>query len=256
MGVTFQYYPNDSFMHRIDPISKVIWMICLSVAVFLYETALPQLILFLVVLTMALGLAKMDLKFLFRGIWIIFLFSIGFFVLQVLLVPGSTVVYSMGPIQIYAESIDFASAITIRILTIFTSSLIFVVTTDPRDIVLALTQKLKVPYRFAYSIFVALRFVPTLESEARIIEAAQTVRGVGKQKGLKNKLENMKRFTLPLLMSSIRRVHVTAITMEAKGYGAYADRTFTREIEILKSGIALSLISICVTIVLIISKFL
>jgi energy-coupling factor transport system permease protein len=255
MGMTFQYRPADSFMHRIDPISKVIWMLCLSILVFLYESALPQFLLFVIVVAIALGLAKLSVSFLLRGIWIIFLFSIGFFVLQVLLVPGHTLLFQVGFIPVYLESVDFATSINLRILTIFTSSLIFVVTSDPRDIVLALTQKLKVPYRYAYSIFVALRFVPTLETEAKVIEAAQTVRGVGRQKGLRHKLENMKRFTLPLLMSSIRRVHITAITMEAKGYGAYADRTYIRHISILKSGIAFSLLSIATTLFLIILKF-
>lgn len=253
--MTFQYHPGNSFLHRIDPISKVIWMACLSIVVFIYETSLPQIVLFTIVFLMSLILAKLRLRFLIRGIWLIFLFSIGFFFLQVMLVPGQTLLFKMGPLPVYLESVDFATSITLRILTIFTSSLIFVVTTDPRDIVLALTQKLKMPYRYAYSIFVALRFVPTLESEARVIEAAQTVRGVGKQKGLKHKMENMKRFTLPLLMGAIRRVHVTAITMEARGYGAYADRTYIRDIIITKSGVAFSALSVAVTAGLIVLKF-
>jgi energy-coupling factor transport system permease protein len=255
MGMTFQYHSGNSFFHRIDPISKVIWMACLSVLVFIYDTSLPQFVLFAVVLGMSLTLAKLSLRFLMRGIWLIFLFSIGFFILQVMLVPGHTLLFKVGPLPVYFESLDFATSITLRILTIFISSLIFVVTTDPRDIVLSLTQKLKIPYRYAYSIFVALRFVPTLESEARVIETAQIVRGVGRQKGLKHKVENMKRFTLPLLMGAIRRVHITAITMEARGYGAYKDRTYIRNIVIPKSGVAFSVLSVALTVVLIVFKF-
>ncbi|WP_261130594.1 energy-coupling factor transporter transmembrane protein EcfT [Bacillus sp. Marseille-Q3570] len=238
MSLAFQFHEKKSFMHSLDPVTKLIWMVCISILVFIYETAIPQLILFVAIISVALVLAKLSLTFVFRGIWIMLLFSIGFFILQVLLVPGQTVLFELGPINIYSESVDFALAITVRILTIFTTSLIFVATSDPRDIVISLTQKLKVPYRYAYSIFVALRFVPTLEQEARVIEAAQTIRGVGKQKGLKNKAENLKRFTLPLLMGAIRRVRTTANTMEAKGYGAYQDRTYIRTINYNAKGIA------------------
>ncbi|WP_066066917.1 energy-coupling factor transporter transmembrane component T family protein [Neobacillus soli] len=255
MSLAFQYHEKKSFMHRIDPITKVVWMMCISVLVFIYESAIPQLILFAVMLLTAILLANLSFTFVIRGIWIMALFSIGFFIIQTLLVPGETVVYSIGPLVIHKESLDFATAITFRILTIFTSSLIFVATSDPRDIVISLTQKLKIPYRYAYSLFVALRFVPTLESEAKIIEAAQKIRGVGKQKGLKNKIENLKRFSLPLLMGAIRRVQVTANTMESKGYGAYADRTYIRTINFSKQGILFAGAWITLTVCLVVLRF-
>ncbi len=256
MSLAFQYHQKKSFMHGIDPITKIIWMMCISILVFIYESAVPQLLLFVAVLGTALILANLGLLFVLRGIWIMLLFSIGFFILQVLLVPGETLLYSLGPVNIYSESLEFALAITIRILTIFTSSLVFVATSDPRDIVISLTQKLKVPYRYAYSIFVALRFVPTLEQEAKIIEAAQTIRGVGKQKGLKYKMENMKRFSLPLLMGAVRRVRVTANTMEAKGYGAYSDRTYIRTIQYSSKGIAFLFAWVALTLYLLVMKIL
>ncbi|MEH7333121.1 energy-coupling factor transporter transmembrane component T [Neobacillus drentensis] len=255
MSMAFQYQEKKSFMHDVDPLTKIVWMMCISILVFIYETAFPQIELFVITLMTAFLLARLSPKFVFRGIWIMLLFSIGFFILQVLFVPGHTQLFMVGPLHIYKESVDFATAITFRILTIFTSSLVFVATSDPRDIVISLTKQLKIPYRYAYSIFVALRFVPTLESEARIIEAAQTIRGVGKQKGLKNKAENLKRFSLPLLMGALRRVRVTANTMEAKGYGAYSDRTYIRTIKISKKGVAFVLIWVVLTVYLVASKW-
>ncbi|MBF0707808.1 energy-coupling factor transporter transmembrane protein EcfT [Alkalihalobacillus hwajinpoensis] len=254
MSLAFQFYEKKSFMHSLDPVTKLIWMVCISILVFIYETAVPQLMLFVAIITVALLFAKLSIGFVFRGIWIMLLFSIGFFILQVVLVPGETLLFDVGPFHIYSESVDFALAITIRILTIFTTSLIFVATSDPRDIVISLTQKMKVPYRYAYSIFVALRFVPTLEQEAKIIEAAQTIRGVGKQKGLKNKAENLKRFTLPLLMGAIRRVRTTANTMEAKGYGAYHDRTYIRTINYNAKGIVFGSAWCALTVFLLFTK--
>ncbi|SFE54095.1 energy-coupling factor transporter transmembrane component T family protein [Alteribacillus iranensis] len=237
MSIAFQYQENKSFLHSVDPVTKLVWMACVSILVFLYESAIPQLMIFLAVFLTAIIFARLSFLFLIRGIWIMLLFGVGFFVLQVILVPGETLLFNVGFLNIYQESLDFALAITGRLVTIFTTSLIFVATSDPRDVVISLTQKLKIPYKYAYSLFIALRFVPTLEQEAKVIESAQKIRGVGKQKGLRNKMENLKRFTMPLLMGAVRRVRVTANTMEAKGYGAFPDRTYIRKISFSAKGI-------------------
>lgn len=253
--MNFQYQPGNSFMHQVDPLNKLAWMICISVLVFIYQDTVSHLLIFGAVLLVALLLARLKLSFIFRSIWILLLFSLGFFVLQVFFIPGSELLFSVGPIAIYKESVDFATAITFRIITVFLSSMVFVVTTDPRDLVLTLTKQLKVPYRIAYSLSIALRFIPTLESEAKVIETAQVIRGVGRQKGLKHKVANFKRFTMPLMMNAIRRVHTTAITMEARGYGAFAERTYTRELTINKGSLVFSWASAAITISLVAMKF-
>ena len=253
--MNFQYQPGNSFLHRVDPLNKVAWMICISILVFIYQDTQSHLLLFGSVILVAVLLAKLSLPFIFRGIRVMALFSLGFFVLQIFFIPGNELLFSIGSIPIYTESVDFATAITFRIITVFLSSMVFVVTTDPRDLVLSLTKHLKVPYRIAYSLSIALRFIPTLESEAKVIETAQVIRGVGRQKGFQHKVANFKRFTMPLLMNAIRRVHTTAITMEARGYGAYADRTYTRELIIKKQSLIFSLVSTVVTIALVVTKY-
>lgn len=253
--MNFQYQPGNSFFHRVDPLNKLVWMLCISVLVFIYQDTMSHLFLFGSVLLVAVLLAKLSLPFIFRGIRALVLFSLGFFILQVFFIPGNEILFSIGSIPIYQESVDFATAITFRIITVFLSSMVFVVTTDPRDLVLSLTKHLKIPYRIAYSLSIALRFIPTLESEAKVIETAQVIRGVGRQKGLKHKVANFKRFTMPLLMNAIRRVHTTAITMEARGYGAYAERTYTRELIVSKQSLVFSLASTVVTVALVATKF-
>ncbi|WP_342429626.1 energy-coupling factor transporter transmembrane component T [Neobacillus sp. FSL H8-0543] len=253
--MSFQYQPGNSFLHKVDPLNKILWMLCVSVLAFIYSTTLPHLILFSSVFLVANLLARLSFKFIIKGIWLLAVFSLGFFILQLLFLPGSKVLFSIGSIEIYQEAVDFATAVTFRMITVFLTSLVFVVTTDPRDLVLSLTQHLKIPYRIAYSLFIALRFIPTLESEAKIIESAQIIRGAGKQKGLKHKLDNFKRFAMPLLMGALRRVHVTAITMEARGYGAFRERTYSRQIKITKNSIIFMIANLSVTIILITTKF-
>ncbi len=81
---------------------------------------------------------------------------------------------------VYAESADYALASALRIYTILLASLVFVRTTDPRELAIALVVQLRIPYRIGYAFFIALRIVPTLEDEIKTIRAAQAVRGVAR----------------------------------------------------------------------------
>ncbi len=63
-------------------------------------------------------------------------------------------------IPIYAESCDYALASALRIYTIVLSSLVFVRTTDPRELAIALVTQMQMPYRIAYAFFIALQDHP------------------------------------------------------------------------------------------------
>jgi len=47
----------------------------------------------------------------------------------------------------------------------------------------------RIPYRIAYAFFIALRIIPTIEEEIKIIQSAQAVRGVAKQRGLSGRIK-------------------------------------------------------------------
>ena len=66
--------------------------------------------------------------------------------------------------------------------------MVFVRTTDPRDLAIALVTQMHVPYRIAYAFFIALRIVPTIEEEIKIIRSAQAVRGVARKRGLTGRI--------------------------------------------------------------------
>lgn len=247
----FQYQQGVSLFHQIDPLSKFIWLVCISVLSLSHENALGQLILFLTTLIIGIFGAKMSLRTLWRGMRIPFWFGLPYLGLQLIFVPGETELYQLGGFVLTEEALNFAVAISLRLWILVLASLIFIATTDPRDVVLTLAQKLWVPYRFAYAISIALRFIPTLEAEASVIRAAQRIRGQGDPKGLKNKLAWQKRFLMSVFVSAVRRVEKTAINMELRGFDLYPSRTYRRILTLPKKGIALSTLSlICVIIIL------
>jgi energy-coupling factor transport system permease protein len=244
----FQYQQDSSLFHRVDPISKFIWLTCISILTIYYEEAIIQMTLFIAILLIAIVMVNMPLTLLWKGLRIPFWFGFPYFVLQLIFVPGQTELIQLGGFIVTSEAFDFAIAITLRLLTLILASLLFIYSTDPRDLVLALAQKVKIPYRFAYGISIALRFLPILEAEAAIIRDAQRIRGIGAPKSLTDKLTWWKRFSLAVFISAVRRVEKTAIVMEVKGFGAHSDRTYRRTLLIPFTGILLSTSSVVVTV--------
>ncbi|WP_025027215.1 energy-coupling factor transporter transmembrane component T family protein [Caldalkalibacillus mannanilyticus] len=243
----FQYQPGNSCFHRLDPLSKFIWLLCVSILSLWYESALIQSILFLCIVGAGIGLANMNLRSIWKGLRIPFWFGLPYFVLQLIFLPGETVLWTIGAWFLTAEALDFALAITCRLLILFLASLLYIKTTDPQDVVLVLAQKLHIPYRFAFAISLALRFLPLLESEAEQIRNAQRRRGLGQSQGIKAKLAWAKRFIFSVFVSAVRRAETTAIMMEGKGFGLHPERTYRRWITISPAGLALSLSSVFLT---------
>ena len=239
----FRYEPGNSPFHRIDPLSKFVWLVSVSVLALRYASAPMQAALFCAVALQGVLLARLSLRSLWRGLRFPLWFVVPYFVLQLVFVPGETELTRVGTFVLTAEALDYAAAIALRLVTLILASLLFVATTDPRDVVLALAQKLRVPYRFAFAISIALRFVPVLEEEAELVRAAQRLRGLGEPAGLKHWLSWRKRFALAVFASAIRRVQKTAEAMEAKHFGAYRDRTYRKTVTVPPAGIVLSAVS-------------
>ena len=175
-STAFQFRSGTSFFHRLDPLTKFAWLLAISLLAFGAYIAWVQILITIAVLFTAFALARLPLLVVFRGTWLFGLACLSFLVIQTLTLPGSHVAFHILGHPIYAESADYALASALRIYTIILSSLVFVRTTDPRELAIALVTQMKVPYRIAYAFFIALRIVPTIEEEIKMIRAAQAVR--------------------------------------------------------------------------------
>ena len=179
-SAVFQFRSGRSFFHRLDPMTKLAWLVGISLLAFGAYIAWVQIVITAVVLFTALALARLSPLEIWRGTWLFVLACTSFLVIQTFTLPGTHVAFRIAGHPIYAESFDYALASALRIYTIILSSLVFVRTTDPRELAIALVTQMKMPYRIAYAFFIALRIIPTIEDEIKTIRAAQSVRGVAR----------------------------------------------------------------------------
>ncbi|UOE42957.1 energy-coupling factor transporter transmembrane component T family protein [Agromyces larvae] len=122
-----------------------------------------------------------------------------------------------------AYLIGLATALRIAALLVLT--LLAGLTTGGPELVRALVQNLRVPYRIGYTALAALRFVPRFGHELEVIRAAHRVRGTDHGHGPIAWIRRTLGLAIPLLAGAIRHAERVALAMDARAFGAHRTRT-------------------------------
>lgn len=214
---------SRKFLYPMDPLTKMVILLCVSVLAVHIEHLLPQVLLFAAVwIAIALGSGQMVSTPLIRLLAAI---GIPYFGISMLSVREGDIWWQWGALQLTSGGLEYGAVMTLRIFILCLTSVALSMTTDYRELVGALVLKLKVPYRLAYGLALALTFLPLVREEARLTLAARRLRGQRKARGLAALLQT-RDYMGAVFTGSIRRIQHIAGAMESKGFGAYPDRTF------------------------------
>ena len=228
------YYAADSFLHRLNPLSK--FVISLLLLAFMLVTTDPWTPLAFALLTIVVlrWLGKVPWVRLWRVLFPILLIAGTFaifypFIVRQSLVNNTPLLLDWGLIKLYEGGLQYGLAIGMRVLALLILSLPFSLTTDSADFIRALVQQWRLPYRIGYSSLAAFRFVPMLQTELSVIGAAHRVRGVNGSNGLRGNYERLRRYAVPLLATAIREAERTALAMDGRAFAAFPQRTYFRK---------------------------
>lgn len=229
------FYEADSFLHRRNPSVKLL-AVSLPIATLTVAFDVHTPLAFWVLgLGALLGLGRVPLSKAARPLALFLLLgAVGFVGSNALFhrpAPGATVtvLWRAGGLSITAEGLRVGVSLALRMVAIVTFSMVYVATTDPTAMVLSLIQNARFPYRLGYGVLVAYRFLPLWRSELDMIRAAHRIRGVGERATLRGKVEQLRRYAVPLLASAIRKAERVSIAMDSKAFGARSDRTSYRQ---------------------------
>ncbi|MCL2766265.1 MAG: energy-coupling factor transporter transmembrane protein EcfT [Peptococcaceae bacterium] len=226
-----QFVPGDSWIHRLDPRSKILCVLAAAFAVFLAADWLG-LALFAGFVFLVMGLTGINALSYFRGLLAIWLLLSVTFILNVLLTPGE-VLFGAGFISVTKEGLIGGSQLFLRLALLILIAFTLTLTTSPINLTAGLEsimsplKKLGLPtHEIAMMMTIALRFVPTLMTEADKIAKAQISRGAAfGTGGMFNRVKGMIPLFVPLFISAIRNAEELAVAMEARCYQGGANRT-------------------------------
>ena len=233
----FEFYEADSFLHRRNPAVKLLALLMVMLVVTpASDPVVPALFLPLILVALHV-LGRVPLRLILRMLLPLTLLVFPFLLFNALYynigqVAAPTPWVRLGPWTLYREGVIVGLAVSLRVLVFISLSMSYITTTDPTDFALSLIQQAHIPYRFGYAILVSYRFLPLMVQEFSTIRAAHRVRGVGEHVGLRGRLEQVRRYTVPLLASAIRKSERTAIAMDARGFGSAGERTYYRQLRV------------------------
>lgn len=245
-----QYYPANSFVHKLDPRMKIIAMILLIVTLFMANNV-PSCLFAMLAVLISVALAKIPLRMYFgslKAIWFIVLFTS---VLNMFYIKGH-VLFELGPLSITYEGIRQSCIIAFRLVSLIIVSSTLTFTATPTELtgaiesLLAPLKLFRVPvHDLAMLMTIALRFVPTLLEEADKIMSAQKARGADLESGgIFQRVKALIPILVPLIVSAFRRAYDLALAMECRCYTDGKGRTRLNRLRTgLRDFIALVLVS-------------
>lgn len=233
-----QYVPGNSFIHRLDPRTKIIVIFCFVIIVFFANNLLSYSLLTLFVFFSVI-ITFIPIRFILKGltpIWILIIFT---FLLHFFLTKEGPVLFEIFSINIHKGGIIQGLVISLRLFLLVLMTSLLTLTTTPIEITDAIEnllqplRKFKFPvHELALMMSISLRFIPTLMQETDKISKAQASRGVDYRTGpVKDRIKAIIPLLVPLFVSAFKRAEELAMAMEARGYQGGEGRTKLRELK-------------------------
>ncbi|MDK2856234.1 MAG: energy-coupling factor transport system permease protein [Bacillota bacterium] len=226
----FSYRTGHTWLHRANPVAKLVALFCLSLLVFTLPNPGFQAVLFFLTLAAA-AYAGIGGAFWLKKLRFVLFFGLTVFLAQLLFnqTGPALAVLVPGRLPITARGLVRGLSMALRLLSITGASYVFTATTDPGDLAYALMQA-GLPYRYGFMLVTALRFVPLLREEAATVYAAQLAKGIPLDRPTPANLPQLARYMFwPLTVAALEKVDTLAISMEGRAFGLYCRRTYLRQ---------------------------
>ena len=235
--IRFRYRDKGTVIHRLNPFTKLAWVVSVFVAALLLSSPLFLLVLFLSTVPLVVA-ARV-----WRD-WTSFM-KLALFLCVAIIVINALVSYSgthvlaeapfrlpvMGTPTITVEAILYGVGMSIRLLAIISAFAVLTLTINPDDMMLSMI-KMKLPYKSVLVTALSTRFVPTLLGDAERISDVQRSRGLELDKGrLPQRVKRSMSVIIPLLSNSLDRTVQISEAMESRAFGSGTQRTFYRDVK-------------------------
>ena len=233
-----QHFPGDSFLHKLDPRTKLLWTVFYMILLFAVKTVVG-FSLFLVYTIFVVLLTKIPFRFYLRGLKPLLFLMLFTGVFNVFLTPGAplfTIPYLGWSAS--REGLVLALLTMFRLLLLVIGTSVLTYTTSPILLTDGLEHLMRPLARFrfpaheiAMMMTIALRFIPTLTEETDKIIKAQTARGADFMHGnLMQRIKALIPLLVPLFISAFRRADELATAMECRCYHGGEGRTSLKQL--------------------------
>lgn len=138
--------------------------------------------------------------------------------------PGGRIYATFWYATISDASIAFAIAVAVRVIALALPTILLFSRVDPIELAAALAQVVRLPARLVLGVLAGTRTLGLFVDDWRAMRLARRARGVGDR----NAVRRFFSMAFVLLVFAVRRGTRLATAMEARGFGAPIERTWSR----------------------------
>lgn len=240
------YIDRHSPVHALSGSTKLIVFLLFSTASMLtYDTRVLAVLLLISLIIFAISKIKV------REIGFVLLFILAFLLLNNIAIyvfspqegvriygTSHELLHFYGRYNVTVEQLFYQLNVTLKYFVVIPVALLFIVTTHPSEFAASL-NKIGVNYKIAYSVSLALRYIPDIQRDFRTISQSQQARGVdiSKNEKLLKRIKNVSAIIFPLILSSLDRIEVISNAMELRGFGKNKNRSWYSEKKLTKKDL-------------------
>ena len=229
------YIKKDSPIHKLTGATKLICFLLWKIAAMItYDTRV------LIGLFIAGIIVFKISKIKFEDVSFILYFILFFLLLNALLIfvfspyqgveiygSRTDLFHLIGPYTVTKEQLFYELNVILKYFATIPMALLFILTTDPSEFAASL-NKIGVSYKVAYTVSIALRYIPDVQRDYKDISFAQQARGIdlSSKEKLSKRIKNSAAILMPLIFSSLERIDKISLAMELRAFGNNKKRTW------------------------------
>ena len=229
------YIKKNSPIHKLTGATKLICFLLWTIAAMItYDTRV------LIGLFIAGIIVFKISKIKFKDVSFILYFILFFLLLNALLIfvfspyqgveiygSRTDLFHLIGPYTVTKEQLFYELNVILKYFATIPMALLFILTTDPSEFAASL-NKIGVSYKVAYTVSIALRYIPDVQRDYKDISFAQQARGIdlSSKEKLSKRIKNSAAILMPLIFSSLERIDKNSLAMELRAFGNNKKRTW------------------------------
>lgn len=229
MESVLSYVPGESFFHKLSPLTLFVaaFVVCMAAVASPSSLFVLGLIVALLACSAVAGVFRRSAK-LVLGLGSLALVAL---VLQVVFVRSGTVYAQAGPLLVTSDGVSSGVLVVLKVVCMVLPLSLAFMMVPMNALANELVTKCRVPYRYAFAVTTAIRFIPLFMQEMGQIMEVQKARGVSfDTRNVFKKAALTVPLAVPLLVDSVKRTDAIAIGAELRGFSlrgpASAYRTY------------------------------
>ena len=216
--------PRTAWLDGVNPVTKVAMVVVLAVPLLVSVDAVSAAVA-LVLELLCVPFTGLAYRVVAKRLVPVLLFAPVAAVSMLLYArPGGTVYGTFLFATISDDSLALSFAVLLRVVALALPMILLFARTDPTELADALAQVAKLPSRFVLGVLAGARTVGLFVDDWRTMTLARRARGLGDRGALRRFFS----MAFVLLVFAVRRGTTLATAMEARGFGADVERTWSR----------------------------